>query len=520
MRALLPLLLWCAPAVAAPNPYVTATVDEYLDGQRNEGSRVGGVMLEGIGGAGFRVIDPAGLEGLVEALKKGEIEGRYPQVDWILAVRIESDKLAEQVMQTGFVRYEAALEARVLAADTGEVVTVVNVKGQGMDLSPRTAARMASEQAVRQLVDELKAKTDEMLAKATRLRLRIAGVPDAAEAGRIAERLAGLSGVEAAEVRSYAKEATDVELRVAQVATAELARRIEAEKGLGLTVDGFSTRRLSARFAPERRVRISMLIGPFENGTGEAAEGWLSKEIAKVVELELGNHPAITARVGDLAALPKALQAVPARLGAAGADLDALLYVTGRYTYAGKSGAELLVKVFRVADGKPLATVEKKGDLEAFRKAIAAAAAEIAGESVAGVLAQPDLRQVAGIGAGEKSALEAYAKAADRRLEDVEVQPVLGGDRLRGTVSLRGGAGESAGLLVRGPKGSVTLDTPKLGAGTTGQVPLDLPLAALGVTEPGSNRVEVELTWRDAGAWRSERLVAPVMVFPEATAAR
>ena len=178
-----------ATAATVPDLYITVVMKETIDGEEAKSTRGSTQLLQGLTKAGFRVVDPAGLEGIAGITDPEKLAGRFQEVDWILKVVVDSNKLGEGVMGTSFVRYEAGVEAKLFTADTGEVIGAFNLKGQGMDLQPRAAALMAAEQGATALVKKLTSDAYDLLRQDQRITLRVTEVPDAGEMDRIAKDL-------------------------------------------------------------------------------------------------------------------------------------------------------------------------------------------------------------------------------------------------------------------------------------------------------------------------------------------
>lgn len=510
-----------ATAAAAAEParlFVAPVVTERIDGAESRGGRGETTIMDGLRTAGYRVIPPAGLPEVREALAAGTVAGRYAQIDWLLAIEIDASALSADVMGTGMARHEGIATALVIAADTGELVGTVEATGQGMDVAPRASTKMAAKKAAAALVTALQAKRSALLSARRSVALTVAGVPDAEEAAALATRLQALSTVDRAAVRSFG-ETTTLGLEVADGVPA-LASAIERARGLGIAVAGYTTRALDARYVPARRVIVPVRVGPIENATGFADEDWLRGAIGQIVVAELGNHPAMRAAFQDGG--PAKAMEVPAWLGTgavSGPDAP-LVFCTGRFRYEG-DGAELELTLHATEDGRRLASVRERGPRTDFRLTVARATRALSDEAAEAVSGDRVLRAKAGISAEGAKALAATSKRPAPAV-DVEFQPVLTGDLLRGRLKIRPPKSPAMdGLSVRLVSAAfsapvpVEVPTPKGAV----EVPLELPLGAPSAG-PGTFYVEVEASWRADGRWHTERLVKPVMRMPGATAAR
>ncbi len=509
LTPILSVLLGAGAVHATPALVVAPIVTERIDGQPAAGARGEPKLTKALRGLGLTVRPPAAIPGLAEALAKGELAGRYPAVDWVLRVEIDASKLAEGVLETGFVRYDGYARAEVLTADTGELLGEVEARGQGMDLSPRTAALMAGERAAAALAEKLTAAIPTLQAT-TRVRLTVTGVPVADEATRLADRLREVPGVKKANLEALkagGEARLDVELEASTAA--ELATRLDAAAGLGLRVDGFTSRTVIARYAPERRVRIEVVVGPFENATGNPAEAWLRPAVAKVLATELSNHAAFTVRAAPKADAPASAADTPAWLREDGARevFGADLYVTGRVRYDGDKAA-LLVQVFDTIERRVVASTEHTGAMVGFRTVVAEAAQSLGRPMLTAVLASNSLHSMIAASRVPADAVAALdAEAGKRRLQAVHIEPGEGAD-VQGRVVVRGGADAPVRVRIASPDHlaqPVVLDVPA----EDGEA--SLPFLAKLINRAPVMPLEVEAAWRDGTAWHREVLRVTVM---------
>lgn len=509
LTLILGALLGLGAAHAAPGLVVAPVVTERIDGQPAAGARGEPKLTKALRDLGLTVRPPAAMPGLADALAKGELAGRYPAVDWVLRVEIDASKLAEGVLETGFVRYDGYARAEVLTADTGELLGEVEARGQGMDLSPRTAALMAGEKAAAALAEKLTAAIPTLQAT-TRVRLTVTGVPVADEATRLADRLREVPGVKMAKVEMLkAGGETRLDLELDAGTAADLATRLDTAKGLGLRVDGFTSRTVIARYAPERRVRIEVVVGPFENATGNPAEAWLRPAVAKVLATELSNHVAFAVRAAPKADAPASAADTPAWLKEAGAAevFNVDLYVTGRVRYDGGK-AVLLVQVFDTVERRLVASTEHSGAMVGFRSVVAEAARSLGRPMLSAVLADNTLRSMAAARRAPADAVATLdAEAGKRRLQAVHIETGEGAD-VQGRVVVRGGADAPVRVRIASPdhlEQPVVLDVPA----EDGEA--SLPFLAKLVNRAPVMPLEVEAAWRDGTAWHREVLRVTVM---------
>ncbi|MBM4318389.1 MAG: hypothetical protein FJ125_00140, partial [Deltaproteobacteria bacterium] len=375
-----------------PELCMTVLVQQKIDGKKTADGRAAGAVTAGLDKLGICVVNAAKLGGLKKAVEAGKLAGRYEQVDWILDATVDSRKAGEGVLGTSFVRYKAELAAKLILAGSGEQIGEFTTEGEGMDIDPRAAALLAGEQAGRRLVEAWRDKASILMRKPGKMRLVVTGVPDAQEVEAINAALQQVLGVSGAQPLGFAKGTAELELEIAGVSPAELARRIELSRSSGLVVEGYSPLLMRSRFDPTRRMRILVRIGPFENGTGSSDDAWLSTTFPRLIQARLGNYASLEPKLTGVEPRPPAQLADVLPFLEGGGEKEALLYLTGRYGCAGRKKGELQVAVYTVGKPAQLFTITQEGDVRKLLPVIAGAAQTAAARIIGAVLQDDELR--------------------------------------------------------------------------------------------------------------------------------
>lgn len=519
-RLAVPALALLLLGAAAPEVRMTARVALTSDGATADATRPRGAFLSALGEAGVLTVDPSALAALRPEATAAELAGRIPSVDLLADVRIESTRLAAGVMGTRMLRFEASAVAQVVVAETGEVLGTITAEGQGLDVGAASAARIAAGHAAKALGVRVAAELPRLLARPSTIMLTVDGVPDADEAAHVAGAAGELTGVRGARVAQFEKGTAKIELRTVDASAGALARALDAARGAGVTVRTHTLRTIRARYAPARRIRLTMWVVPFENATGNAGEDWLGEALARIVATALDNEP--TMRVEVRPGGPATLAGLGgwAKTQGAGAS-GALLVVGGRLTYA-DAGAALELSVVRADDGSVLTGAREAGSLRRFRGTAVAAARAAGRETVAKVVGTRSLRQLAGLVRPPRGADAATAPAL---VKSVDVGPTLSGSPIRASVTV-GSDAALDGVVVelrdrdaRLPSQRMRL--PPIAAGETRTLDWDIPTDALkadSLDGPAHLTLEVVASHRGPEAWQTERVRVPAVVLPPALA--
>lgn len=478
----LPVLLALSGVAPAAPLHVTALVELTVDGERVDSARVRGAFDEALGGAGFTRIAPAAAG--VESAADAERGRGYPAADLVVLARVESHALAADLGGTRLARYSAAGEARVLATETGELLGVLTVEAAGVDVGATSAARVAGSHAARALAARLADEIDALVAAPRTLELYVRGLPDGEEAVRLTAALAAGEGI--AGVALVAREAGGeaiVRVSVEGLSAAALAERLDGTRGLGLAVESHTLRRIWARYAPARRVSLTVRVERLRNATGEPAEDALVEPLTRVVATALADAPAM-------------------RVDAS----EAAFTVRGAIRYVGQTDAAVDLAL-RGPDGAVVARSSARGPAERFGRTVRQAAEALADKGLERVLSDRGLRRVAGIAL----ALPRPA-AVNGHIATVDALPAVVGAPLAVEVVLRSPAGSVDDLWVelRDAAGRLWGERRVAQLARTGSTTLRFegPLA----DAPGSVDVTAVVRDRIDGRWTTERRGATVVV--------
>jgi len=324
-------------------------------------------------------------------------------------------------------------------------------------------------------------------------------------------------GVKGVQARGFAKGTAEFDLEVEGVTAAELAQRVHTQRGSGIAIDGYSLRRLHGQYDPAKRLRITLRIGPFENGTRQTEEEWLATAIPKLLQTQLTNTTSLDPLLTGPGQQPPTSVAEVLPYLEGGGEKETLLYLTGRYTYTGQQG-ELQVFVFDTGKPAQLFSLTEQGDVRKFMPVILAAARGVAEKSTSTVMQDAKLRGLAC--AAKLGGKPAGAQLAARKssIEELQVALKLESKQLEGEVTLNPQTSRSL-LRIWAPEVAETAVELSIEPGAAAQrVPFVLPLRSGEIAGPKPTSIELELSYRSKGEWRSEHVVRPVLLLPNEVA--
>lgn len=488
----LALLLALPPLTArADGPdlplHVASLVELTVDDAPADSARVEGAFGEALTAAGFTRISAAAA-GIPDAAAAEKGAG-HPAADLVVVARVESRELAAGIGGTRLVRYEASADARVLVTETGELLGTLTAEGPGIDVDPASAARIAGAHAAEALAKQLVERLPALAAAPRALELRIAGLPDGAEADRVAGFFAEHPAIDVARVLSREGEGEAaravLRLTVRGLSAADIARHIEETAGLGLRVEGHTLRRVHAVFDPARRLRLTVAVAPLVNATGVAAEDRMVAPLTRVLRSALAGAPAI----------------------AVGSD-DPPFTVRGTLRYSGEYDVTIALRLTG-PDGAVVATRTVTGPGKRFSRTVRKAARALGRDGLAKAHADADLRRVAGLPLRPPEALIAATAPV---LEGLDIRPAHIDAPLVAEVRLARAPGDGR-LTVRDGEHPWVERTADRSADGRVRVFEGPPRADWGAVD-----VVATLQSRRDGRWQSERVQATGVVRPELVA--
>lgn len=291
---MIPVGLGLALVFAAATPRYTTIFQATLDGKAQPSSAAELRLIRELSKSGIRFIDEAQSRRIRSVTDAGTlISGTVPEVvttldaDIIVAAIAKTARLESEFLGKGAARYDTAIEAKVIAVDTGEVLGAFSVREGGMDFQASKAADASAEGAAARLAKEILEHVPRELQPET-IALTIAGIPNLTRQNAVEAALRAVPGIKTISVVQAGRGATKLELTLERAGTRELAAAIEDAPDTGISVTGYSARALHAEYSPARALRFSLLVSPFKGGS----EG---RAIASVLESALSDAAALTA---------------------------------------------------------------------------------------------------------------------------------------------------------------------------------------------------------------------------------
>jgi tetratricopeptide (TPR) repeat protein len=335
---------------------MVVVIDEYVEGKRRPRSTTETSVIDLLGKAGVRFIDPGQAEKL-RALASGKdlIEGRIPSIvtsleaDYILAGVVEANRL-ESTLMKGVVAFEAAASLKVIATDSSEITDTLELASGGQAFTEAPALQELGKKLGASIARTLAERS----ATAATVDLVVA-TPTGASQTTLAEIERGLllvPGVKSARVVHQGAEVLKLELSLESAMSSDLAKELDRTRPSGLVVKGFSNRAIRAELRPFPSVRL--LLGRLEHSgkhrdLASAAGRGLSSAIASCGCVDLGDG-----RDYDL----KTTRSLASALKATGAPGARTLYLQGSFEVTGSS-ALLSAEVARASDRLTVATAQK-----------------------------------------------------------------------------------------------------------------------------------------------------------------
>lgn len=458
-------------------------LEEVLDGAPQQGSRAEAALLEPLVDAGFLVLDAHRLAQLRaqntvgELLAGAALQGPHAEdVDLLVVGRVEGYKLGDNVHGTPMVRYEGSFQGKVLAADTGQVLKVFSVRGQGMDVAARGSALMALEAAGRKAAETIVANADKIRAADRIVTVVARGVPNAAEMEQVAAGLRRLPEVANVTLRTKRADEARYDVRVQGLNARTLASRILAAEGLGLGVEAYTTRRLRVAYDLSRRLKLGVLLGPFTNRSKLTEDVWLTERIPQVLLAELRS-----------AGLP-GVQLCPTDdpdcddLRAAARAKGHLLWAEGWFVNRGAT-AVLGLQIKEVSSGRRILKLQRRGPSQGFGAVIQSLGQEVPDALAARALKDRALLAALGVGrlpkrAGRRRGRDqATLKVTELKLPAGLVAPATGPALVGLEVILESSLAEPISKLeVRVASGEHLLGSAELAGQAPGRIVVPLEL--------------------------------------------
>lgn len=283
-------------AAAAPSLRWAAVLHEEMDGVPQAGSAADQELSRRLVAAGQAFIDEAQSRRVRSATESGELPaGGVAAVitaldaDLLVLGRCQLSRVRSDLLGADVARYDAALQARVIAVDTGEVLGSFAKRGAGMDFVPLQAAHKAARAAAAKLAPDLLTLAASRGAGGGRVELVVQGLPGVGAGERLLAAVAAVHSVHKARVLAAGRGRTKLELTVAPGSDARsVALELDAQPELGLDVYGTATGSILAAYAAERVLRLGLVVGRF---TGPGRAPWSPRLVGEVLATALSAAP-------------------------------------------------------------------------------------------------------------------------------------------------------------------------------------------------------------------------------------
>jgi TolB-like protein len=347
--ALLPSILSLAFAllVAAPEVQgqsdepvrVAALLDEIVDKEAISSSSAEAQLLEELINAGMVVIDEEQSRKIRSVSDAGRLlKGGVSTVitsldaDVIIVGVCKVTLISETVMGQPLVRYDADIEAKATAVDTGEVIGAFNVRAEAMDLNKEQSAIKAARAAATELGKKLTKAIVERQAGPERVELTINGVNNVLATQALKKAIVELEGVRGLNVLQAARGVSKLAIELEGVDSATLAVAIQDIPEVGLEVWGYSKRAIKADYSPAAALNLPFVVVPFINESKRQRDGFASTSLAEMFQIELADRQFLEfAGMASKKSLRKGGADLARAAKELAVDADKTLFVVGSY---------------------------------------------------------------------------------------------------------------------------------------------------------------------------------------------
>ncbi len=394
----LALLGGSALAQAPQGVRVAVLIDELVDGKMQSGSSSEGQLLEELIRAGMTVMDEEQSRKIRSVTDAGRLlDGGVSDVvtsldaDVLVVGICRVTLISETVMGQPLVRYDADIEAKVIAVDTGEVITALAVRGEAMDLNAQQSAMKAARTAASELSAKVVPAVAERLAGPRRIELTVSGMTNVAATESLKKAIEALEGVGTVQVMQAGRSATKMALDVKGTDVGEVALALQGIPELGLEVWGYSSGAIKAEYSPAAALELPLVVVPFENRTERSRLDWAGPALAQLFEIELADsqflRPAGRANAAVSGDRKKGLERIAKDLGV---DAEQALFLLGAYQREG-DGFRVQAEVVVGASGRALRSGQVACTAQTFPGCAADVARDFRGRLLDDIVAKPKL---------------------------------------------------------------------------------------------------------------------------------
>ena len=274
----------------------TALFDEFVDGEKRDSSSAEAQIISDLLDKGIVFIDEAQSRKIRSVTDAGTlIGGQISEVitaldaDVIIAGICKITLIAKNVMGQPLIRYDADIQAKVIAVDTGEVLGAFNVRGEAMDFNAEQSAMKAARAAASELTAKVLASLEKRAAGPRRVEISIVGMTNVLAVETIKKTLGQSEGVTSVQVLQAGRGATKMSVEVTTMTSGELAVALQSIPELGLEVWGYSDRSIKADYSPASALDLPLIVASFENKTKSRRYSWAGNALAEVFQIELAD---------------------------------------------------------------------------------------------------------------------------------------------------------------------------------------------------------------------------------------
>jgi transglutaminase-like putative cysteine protease len=256
---LLPVLVGALPARAAPR--CATIIQETIDGQPSSIPFAEAAIAEALIAAGLEPVDETQARKIRSAFDPrdwADGEGKLTSTitprdaDVIISLVSRITRVESAMLGKNLQRLDALFSAKVIAVDSGRIITALSSAGEGLGHSQAEAATHATKAAATRFAKTLE-KTLRERAQAIDVELVVSGLKDASSVRELRDGLAVLPGIKSVELLASDPGGAKLSVRVVAISAETLATTIEATPALSLFVYAISPRTLRAeRRSPTR----------------------------------------------------------------------------------------------------------------------------------------------------------------------------------------------------------------------------------------------------------------------------
>lgn len=357
------------PAAANARRYTTV-FEEVVDGAKLPTSAAELQVISDLVAAGITFIDESQSRKIRSVTDAGTLLGgtispviTSLDADVIVAAICRVSRIDSQLLGEGVHRFDASIQAKVIATDTGQVLGAFQVRGEALDFVPSQAAEKAAQAAGKALADKVKAAG----AKVTdRIELVIEGIPSVSMGEAVVTAVKKLPGVTSVRVLQAGRGVTKLEITAKDKTSRDLALALDGAGGAGVAVFGYTARAIKAGYNPAAALSLPVVVTPLARKQGSKGDAWRGRVLASLVGTSLTNAAFLSFPQG-----PEPSKASPttASMKAAGLDPATTLLVEGDFV---RDGDALTLAVrLRVGLGGPVLLAGTRSCTEATVSACA-----------------------------------------------------------------------------------------------------------------------------------------------------